>query len=344
MNELRTSSEAQAAGDRASFAAFDELIRSGRVDAGAAKYFTSSAERRRVFNISEATGAGGGYMLPTRAVAAVAKLLPAATPILSLSRVVETETGAPMIWPALEENSQGAGLVPEGQTSTNADPSISAFVFGTTPKFTSGIVAASFEALQDSAADIANELVEIFARRLGRALEAFFAMGSGVSQPQGVFVGAPVGVMLPAGNTTSVTSAGLSALYASVDANHRQSSRCAWLMSDSTWLAVQQIAAAQNWPLWFSAPTGAQPTSFLFGKPVVISSGAPPMGASAKPIVFGNFDVFAVRLVKGVVMLRMDDSRFVSKGEVGFQAFLRADSRFTAATTTGVCLLQNSVS
>ncbi|MNJ81282.1 Phage capsid family protein [compost metagenome] len=51
------------------------------------------------------------------------------------------------------------------------------------------------------------------------------------------------------------------------------------------------------------------------------------MAASAKSILFGDFNRYKIRDVMQVLLFRMTDSAYTKKGQVGFLAFLRSGGR-----------------
>ncbi|ACK51117.1 phage major capsid protein, HK97 family [Methylocella silvestris BL2] len=351
IDRLDGDAEAKRAHDeiRAARSAFVKALRLGHkaLSAQEARHL-GDAQQARVLNIAEATPLAGGYLLPAPVAASLLRRVELYTPVASVARVITTDTGGPLSWPLVDEASMGAGIVAENSTLNAVDMPVGTLGLNAS-KFSSGIIPVSLEVLQDSAVNIEDMLLDLLAARLARGMNSFFTSGTGVNQPQGALTGASLGVTLPAANTTSLTSDGLIALYSSVDAAYRQSLRCVWMMNDMTLLAVQKIAAAQGWPLWFPDPLlqpgGPPPQGRLFGRPVVINNDMPAMAASAKPILFGDFASFVARFVNGAAILRMNDSGYLSKGQTAFVAFARADSR-VANWSAGAALryLQNSAS
>lgn len=229
-----------------------------------------------------------------------------------------------------DDTANSGALLSEADTAPDSD-----FTFSTKTldpyNFTSGIIPVSLQILQDSGVDIVGSLFDLLAIRTARVQNAFFTTGTGVVQPQGAVTGAALGVTLPTGNTTSITYSGLVQLYVSVDPTYRASPSCAWMMNDNTLLAIKKLVDGSNMPLWIPeslpVPDGSLRQGVLLGKPVIINNDMPSMAASAKPVIFGDFNQYAVQQVRSVAVLQMNDSAYAKKGQAAFVAFSRADGK-----------------
>ena len=112
--------------------------------------------------------------------------------VLQDAEVRTRDTGEPVFLPNVNDAThQGALIAENGDIANGAeDPD-----FSTTRidiyKYTSRIVLVSLEALNDVRYDLGNELAELLGIRIGRAVGAHFATGSGSGQPHGIFTAAP---------------------------------------------------------------------------------------------------------------------------------------------------------
>ena len=67
----------------------------------------------------------------------------------------------------------------------------------------------------------------------------------------------------------------------------------------------------------------------LDGIQYVVNSKMADMGVSAKSILYGDFSFYKIRRVKGAELLRFDDSAFMTKLQIGYMMWVRADGNCT---------------
>ena len=188
-------------------------------------------------------------------------------------------------------------------------------------------VAVQLNLEQDSFESVMTILTEAFGVGLARGIGADLVNGAGA----GV---APQGILTAAANSgvTSVASGAwdgisLAAVYGSVNHAYRSSSKCAWLMHDTTYQQILALKDANGRPL-----LGIRDDEeTLFGKKVLISPDMP-TGAGAKSIVFGDLAQYQVRVIKnGATVLRKSEAiGFVEKYAALYIAFLRVDAALNA--------------
>lgn len=346
LDHLDGQGHSPAADRRSARAAFAKRLRApGAAFTSAEKNLLDGGDAR-ILNLAEGTGSAGGFLLPSLLSHKLVDRLKFYSSVATVARVIETDTGDALGVPTTDDTANPATLLAEAATAPASD-----FVFGLQTlgayKFSSGIVSASIEMLQDSAIDIAGMILDLFGKRLGRGQNTFFTTGTGTAQPQGVVTGSSLGFVLPVGNTTSLTYAGLVQLYQSVDPAYRSSPACVWEMNDNSLLAVKSLvdnAAGANRPLWLPDVLPQEPGSpfhgTLLGKPVVVNNDMANMAANAKPVIFGDFSQYAIRMMRGAAMMQLDDSAYASKGQVAFIMFSRADGRILIPQA--IKYLQNS--
>lgn len=144
--------------------------------------------------------------------------------------------------------------------------------------------------------DVNADLVGLLGRRGGvevaNALNAKLLTGTGSSQPEGATVGGSLGSSAAA---ASITVADVYDLFYSLE---QAADRGTWIMSGATATAIR--LADTNGQLWATSPAGDNP-QVLLGRPVIIDSNMPAIGASAKSVLFGDFENgYLVRMVGGV--------------------------------------------
>ena len=56
----------------------------------------------------------------------------------------------------------------------------------------------------------------------------------------------------------------------------------------------------------------------------------PTMAANAKSVLFGDMSAYLIRDIMNVTLFRFDDSAFITKGQIGFLAWSRADGKLVS--------------
>jgi HK97 family phage major capsid protein len=257
-------------------------------------------------------------------------------PFFNFAEVVDTPDGAPMTWPVMTDVSNTATIVAEGATISDTDMSVSNKSFGAY-KFGS-LVKVSLEITQDSFTSIDSIVTDAFAIRFGRGFESYFTTGTGSSQPTGILTAATQGA-LAQGDDNAVSPDGTTALgyidyltlFHSVDPAYRNMPGAGWLLNDSTLLAAQSLKDKYGRPLWQPSMSSDVPNQIL-GKPYFINQSMPNIGASTKPVIFGDLSRYKVRRVKNMTIQKLVE-RYADAGQVGLIAWARYDANLVDAGT-----------
>ena len=328
--------------------AFNKMLRYG-VDALSPEergfLCPADAGGNAIQNVAVGTNTAGGYLVPTEVQTPVLQKLKAFGGVRSAARSISTTGGNPLAWATMDETAATGEIVAEGVTASASDLTFGQVSIGAY-KFSSKIVPVSFEALQDAAVDVESLVIDALATRIARSQNTYFTTGTGSNQPQGVLTAAALGVTLAAGNTTSITYDGLVDLLHSLDPAYRESPSCRFMFNDSTFKAIKKLKDGQNRPLWLpetdAAFAGDSGFGSLFGKPIVINQDMPSFAASAKPVLFGDFSKYLIRDVMATQVFRFTDSAYLSKGQIGFLAWARADGKLIDASNESIRYLANS--
>lgn len=283
-------------------------------------YFSGGVDTRAM---ATAPGTAGGALIPQEFYARLFEAMKAIGGVAqSRATVVQTGSGAPMPIPLVDDTANAGALLGENTQITAQD-----FTFATKTLnsyvYTSKLVLVSFQMLQDAFFDIEGWLARALGTRVARAINAHFTNGTGVSQPEGVIVGAQSygTTATGAGNVTGITYDNLVNLIHSVDPAYRDNAE--WMMNDQTLKIIRQLKDSQNRPLWQQdMALGVRPT--ILGYPYVINQDVPVMAASAKSLLFGDFSYYLIRQVQDVRVLRLDE-RYADFLQAGFFAFVRTD-------------------
>lgn len=187
-------------------------------------------------------------------------------------------------------------------------------------KYSSGLILASLELIQDSDLFV-DSMPEILGDRVGRILNSHFTTGTGIGQPTGV-VPACTSALTAVGAAT-VTPEELNALETALDPAYRQ--RATWMFNSDTELIIRDLAGTDTRFHWQPAEGDGRP-SRLNGYPVRINNDVPDMTTGLRAVLFGDFSRFAISMVDGLGMKRLDET-FADSHKVGFVSLARANSK-----------------
>lgn len=290
--------------------------------------------------MSTTTGGEGGYSVQSDVASTLIEMLKDYGGMRAVAEVFSTEMGNPLSFPTTDGTAETGELIAENTTATAADPT-----FGTVAlnayKFSSKIVAAPFELLQDSSVDIEAFIGRRLMERIGRVENTYFTTGTGSSQPRGVVTGASAGKVGTTGQTTTVIYDDLIDLVHSVDPAYRASGRCKFMMNDASIKVIRKLKDSQNRPLFIPGyELNGQMPDTLLGYEVVVNGDVAVMAANAKSILFGDFFQYKIRDVMGGTLFRFTDSAYAKLGQVGFLMWARAGGNLV--DTTAVKYYQNS--
>lgn len=289
--------------------------------------------------LSAVTGASGGYTVSEDFYNKLVDAMQHFGGMRQVSNVFSTTTGADLPIPTANDTASEGELLGENTTATTGDISFGQIIMKAY-KYSSKVVLVPFELLQDSAFDIETYIARKLGERLGRITNKHFTVGDNSSKPQGVVTGATLGKLGAAGQTTSVTYDDLVDLTHSVDIVYRKDAK--FMLNDSTLKAIKKLKDSQGLPLWSRGMTEKEPSTIL-GYPYQINNDIPTMAASAKSILFGNFENYFIRDVKDIQLYRISD-KYIESGQVGFLAFYRGDARMVDAGTNPIKYYQNAAS
>jgi HK97 family phage major capsid protein len=276
------------------------------------------------------TPSEGGYSVQTSVATRVIDSLKYFGGMRSVANVISTGMGNTIQFPSSDGTAEVGEWIGQNTTATAADVvfgSVSLPVF----KASSKIVAIPFELLQDSQVDVESFVVARLATRLGRITNTGYTVGNGTTQPNGVVTAAGTGFTAANATTqvTAITYASLVEVVHSVDPAYRHGGNTKWMMNDSSIKVIRKIVDGQSRPLFapgydtqIPGQTGYQPDT-LMGYPIVLNQDVAAMAASAKSIIFGDFNYYTIRDVMDVTMFRFADSAYAKLGQVGFLAWMR---------------------
>lgn len=280
------------------------------------------------------TVTAGGYTIPTGFSNELSIAMAAWGGMLQVSRIVRTETGNQIDWPTVDDTATTGALLTEAGTGVVGD-----MTFGTKTlnsyMYYSKIVQVSVQLLQDSYFDLQSFLRDAFARRLGTIINSHATVGTGSSQPNGVVTAASVG-KTSASNST-VTFAEMVDLVHSVDPAYRNNGR--FMLEDASLAIIKKlsIGTSDARALWQPSWRDGTPDT-IDGYPYTINQDMASFGAGNKPIAFGDFSQYVIRLAGDTTFVRLDE-RYMEKLLVGFLAYQRMDGELI--DTNAIKVLRN---
>jgi HK97 family phage major capsid protein len=302
----------------------------------------------------------GGYFVPAGFVYEVEVALKYYGNMLGVAKILDTATGQPLPYPTSNDTSVSGEIVGENSIVTTQDVTIGHLVFGAY-KFSTKMVKVSLELAQDSAFNMEQFLVEKFAVRIGRILNAKFTNGVGTTEPTGIItaivanngtpsatptIGTPLiaagSALNTGGSETGANSIGSSDLFNlehTVDPLYRP--RAKYMMHDQTLRAIKTLLDKYGRPLWVPGVASNAPDT-INGYQYSINNDMDPIGASKVSVVFGALEKYLIRRVKELAVLRLVE-RYAEYGQLAFIGFARYDGNLLDAGTKPVnYLVQHS--
>uniref|UniRef100_A0A6M3J9G9 Putative capsid protein n=2 Tax=viral metagenome TaxID=1070528 RepID=A0A6M3J9G9_9ZZZZ len=254
--------------------------------------------------------------------------------------ILNTSTGADLPIPVDDDTSnEGAIVAEEGSHTGGTNVTIGQKILKSY-LFSSKIVKASWQLLNDSSFPFEGYLARKLGQRLGRIHNRKFTVGTGASEPKGIAVGLTVGRTCATGSTTTCTADDLIRLEFSVDQAYRNIQTCRYMLNDVTMLMVSLIKDGEG--RYLMQPDITQPGQYrLRGYPIVINSNMVDMAASAVSVLFGDTSFYYIRDVQGMQIVRLNEL-YAENGQVGFLAFSRNDGGLIDAGQHPVKSLVNS--
>jgi len=282
------------------------------------------------------TDSAGGYLVPEEWASSIESAMLAFGGIRGAATVMSTASGNPLHMPTDNDTANSGAILGENTQDSEQDVTFGELILNAY-KYTSNIIRVPVELMQDSAFNLEAFLQAKFGERLGRATAAHYATGTGTGQPNGLFTAAASGKTAAANN--AITYAELLDLKHSVDPAYRMGA--AWVMNDSTLLAVKKLVDGNNRPLWNPSVEMGAPGTFD-GDRIVIDQGSPSIGSATTPIAYGDVSKYLIRDVAGVSVARMVE-RYADFHQIGFVAMLRTDADLLDAGSNPVKKLTMAV-
>ncbi len=281
------------------------------------------------------TGSGGGYTIPQGFMARMEEAQLAFGGMREVSYVFSTDSGNDLPIPTDNDTSNTGALLSENTQVSNQD-----VAFGSVSMhaytYSSKLVLVANQLLQDSAFDLDTYLARKLGDRLARIQNTHFTTGDGAAKPNGVVTAATSGVT--AASATDITSDELIDLMHSVDPAYRMNAR--YMFNDATLKVLKKKKDGDGQYLWLSGLAVREPDTIL-GAPYTVNQSMASIATGAKPVLYGDFSKYYIRMVTGVQVLRLVE-RYADYNQTGFLAFQRCDGQLVDAGTHPIKYIVNA--
>jgi HK97 family phage major capsid protein len=205
----------------------------------------------------------------------------------------------------------------ENTAVTELDPSLTGFV-SNTDTITSGLIRVSNQLIEDSAFSIESFLTDLIASRYYRGVAQMVTTGN-ASNIAGILPSATVGYTLPVGGASTLNYPGLVSIFGALDPAY--STNAVFAVNSTVYASLLDLTDTLGRPL-LTADLQGNPFRMLFGKQIITAQALPNLGASAAPLLYGDFSTYTFRQARQMVIKKFSE-RYAEFNETGYVAFAR---------------------
>jgi HK97 family phage major capsid protein len=224
----------------------------------------------------------GGYLAPTEYVREIIKGVVEVTPFRAVARTRQTTQKAIQL-PKRTGTFSAQWVQEQGTRSETTGLTYGMDEIPTHEMF--ALVDITNQMLEDAAfnmeAEVRAEATEQFAKAEGAA----FLSGSGVGRPFGFLNNASIATV-NSGAAAALTADGLLSVYYGIKTDYARAA--VWMMNRSTIGQIRRLKDGDGEYLWAPGLAGGVPNT-INGATYVEAADMPDVGASAKPVAFGDF-------------------------------------------------------
>ncbi|MDW4550877.1 phage major capsid protein [Defluviimonas sp. D31] len=272
---------------------------------------------------SAATGAAGGYTVPTTLASFINIAMAAHGPMWdgAVASELVTPSGETITIPGVDDTAEEAAAHTAGADladDASGDVTVTKEDLGSFTRSTPWIKWA-FELAQDSGFSWEALLGRLIGERLGRTANRLLTVGTGTGEPLGFVPGAAVGKT--AASNAAITFDEIFDLVHSVDPAYRAGPRVRFQMHDQSVKALRKIKDTTGNYLWKDGDVTKGLPPSLAGYPVSFNQAMDQIAASKKPIAFGDFGQYYVRKVGAPVIGVAREKFFPNIGIAGVARF-----------------------
>lgn len=277
----------------------------------------NSAIRSLQRDLSESSGASGGFIVPVSYQTTIVKKLNELMFIRRLSKNLTTKSttnipisGTVPVFDWIDEK----GAYPQ-VTSSFGSVQLEAHKLG-------GILKVSEELLEDSFINLESYIIELMTDGLALAQEDAFLNGDGTKKPNGL-TKSEVGLTLASAN--AITDVEIIDFFYSLKPRYRVGA--SWIVSDGFEKALRKLKDTNGQFLWQPAISADKPNTLL-GKPIYTSEFMAELGSGTVPAVFGNLSYYTIA-DRGEISMQRLNELYAGTGQIGFKVNSRVDGELT---------------
>ncbi len=285
------------------------------------------SEDRELRALGTATGATGGYTVPTELIPEIEKTMALWGPMLDpdVVHVMNTESGAEITWPTVDDTASRGEDVAENAEVTDDGGNDIVFGQASLSSYTlaSEIMRVHINLLADSALPLQDSVFpDLFGERMARTANDRLSVGTGNTMPQGIAVGAGAGVT--ATSATAIAADELIDLQHEIDPAYRRAPGCGWMFNDNFLKICRKLKDNEGRYILQRADISQGTPATLLDKPYHINQGLDGVAAGKVPCVFGDLKKYKTRRVGNWTLLTLRE-RYAEFLQVGLMAHGRID-------------------
>ena len=236
--------------------------------------------------------------------------------------VLRTTDGNDLTIQTLDDTGNvGAILAEAACNDEELDPELGSVVLRAI-KFDTRWIKVSIELLQDAAFDVEGEIIRVAGERIGRTLNRYTTVGTGVGQPRGFLTAGTLGKVAAAANAIAYEE--VLDLVHTVDSAYRESGSFRLQFHDSTLAALRKLKDGNGSYIFAAGAMGAPAT--ILDYPYICNNAMPQLsdGSGAKVVAAGDFSRYYLRDVVSPTVVRAEEL-FIGCGLIGFRMYSRHD-------------------
>jgi len=292
--------------------------------------------------LSQVTGSAGAYTIPQDFMPELDKALKSYSGMFQCGRLIETDSGADMPFPKVDDTSNVGEfpLAEDTATADTADPTYGSVTLKTYVA-SSKLVRVPIPLLVDSAFDMEADLFDMLGDRIGRIANTRFTLGSGSGQPRGLITALLADTTpIVAASTTAVAYGDVVKLEHGVDPAYRQQGDCSFVLHDKILQALKLLLDSNGRPIFRPANDAPGTPATLMGYPYFINQDMDSTLVDNNEIMaFGKLKKYIIRRGGMPILMRLNE-RYAEKFQAGFVAFDRLDGNLVSGGSTAVQVLQ----
>jgi HK97 family phage major capsid protein len=263
--------------------------------------------------LQEGTDSEGGYLVPDDFLPEIiAKRDEASVMRKAGARVITTSRDVINI--PTEDASQSVFAITAEEAAVDEDEPTFGQVAVTVYKFTK-LVKVSEELMGDEAANLDAFIADSLGRAWAATENKYGLVGTGTSQPQGVFVGGTAALTLD--SATTIGASEIPELFYKLPDPYAD--KAVWVMRHSTEGVIRGLQGSDF--LFVPTPQGGI-SKELWGKPVLNSDQVAAIATGAKTLLIGNFWYYALVNRQSMTVRRLNEL-YAATGQIGILATVR---------------------